>query len=161
MHRRSVPWGLAALLVLAAAGVAAHEFQSSRSSSTLTPVSVTQDFAARGLVLAPDPSFGLEPGSPAHAVGPVLTNRCRAVSQGVVIVIVTRSTAEAKGLLTRYQASKLASDASVCGSPDYRMWQARNVAASFSSCDYLDGVIREATAPAQAAVATVMAGLRR
>jgi hypothetical protein len=39
------------------------------------------------------------------------------------------------------------------------MWQARNVVASFSSYDYLDGVAREATSPAEAAVATVLAAI--
>jgi hypothetical protein len=67
--------------------------------------------------------------------------------------------AEAKSLLTRYQASKAVGARSVCGSRNYRMWQARNVVASFSSCDYLDGVVREATSPAEAAVAAVVAGI--
>lgn len=155
---RWVLLGLAGLLVVAAAGLA-HKYRSSRSTSTVTPAKVTRDFATRGLALEADPSFGLEPGSRAHLVGPVLSNRRRAASQGVVTVIVTRSTAEAKSLLTRYQASSAKGARSVCGSTNYRVWQARNVVASFSSCDYLDGAAREATSPAEAAVATVMAAI--
>jgi hypothetical protein len=151
-------WGAAVLFVVGAVGLA-HQYRGSSSSSTLTPARVTREFATRGLALEADPSSGLAPGSHAHLVGPVLWNRPRAAVQGVVTVIVTRSASEAKGLLTRFQASNLASEPSVCGSADYRMWQARNVVASFTSCDYVDGVAQEATSPAETAVATAMAAL--
>jgi hypothetical protein len=155
---RWAPWGAAILLVVAALGLV-HQYRASRSPSTLTPAKVAVEFAARGLALEADPSFGLEPGTHAHVLGHVLSNRRRAATQGVVTVIVTRSASEAKSLLTRFQASNLASDRSVCGSANYRMWQARNVVASFTSCDYLDGVAQEATSPAEAAVATAMGAL--
>jgi hypothetical protein len=161
LHVARTRWmllGAATLLIVGAVGLA-HRYRASRSSSTLTPAKVTREFATRGLALEADPSSGLAPTSHAHLVGPVLWNRRRAAVQGVVTVTVTRTASEARSLLSRFQASDLARDRSVCGSPDYRMWQARNVVASFTSCDYLDGLAQEATSPAEAAVATAMAAL--
>jgi hypothetical protein len=155
---RLVLLGLAGMVAVAAAALV-REYRSSGSSSTLTPAKVKREFAARGLVLEADPSGGLAPGSHAHLVGPVLSNRQHAARQGVITVTVLRSAAEAKGLLTRFQAAWDPDARSVCGSTDYGMWQARNVVASFTSCDYLDGAAREATAPADAALASAMADI--
>ena len=157
---RWILWGLAGVLAVAGLAVAVRALRSDGSRSTITTAAVTRAFAARGIALEADPDLGLAPGLVAHVEG-ILWNRPRASSEGVVIVIVTRSTAEARAL-SAHQMAPTTRD--VCGettAKDFRTWQSRNVVASLSSCDYIDGAMREATAPANATVSAVMGDIAR
>jgi hypothetical protein len=131
----------------------------SRSSSTtkaaITLSGVTRAFAARGIAIERETNAMLEPGTTAHVKG-ILWNQPHASSQGVLTVLVVGSAAEAKRLSLRHPDPTVTD---ICGgttASDYHTWQARNVVASLSRCNYTSTPERRATAPADMTVATVM-----
>ena len=122
MPRRWILGGLAGLLLLTGAGVGVRMLREGRSTATMTTSAVTRAFAARRIALEVEPTFGLPIGSTAHALG-VLSNRPAASRQGVVVVIVVRSGAEARGLGSRHMNPK---SRNVCGdmtADDFRVCQ--------------------------------------
>ncbi len=87
-----------------------------------------------------------------------LTNQPHASGQGVVEVVVLRSSAEALGVV-RYGRRLDLTGRDLCGDTgavDLERLQTRNVVATFSACDYADTPARLATAPVRSAVAEVM-----
>ena len=154
MPRRWILRGIAGILLLAGGGLAMRILREGNSTAAMTTSAVTRAFAARGIALEVEPKFGLPIGSTEHALG-IFSNRPASSRQGVVVVIVVRSSAQAKALGSRRIDPH---SRNVCGgktASDYRVWQSRNVVATLSKCDYLHGQ-HEATAPAFAEVASVM-----
>ena len=149
--------GTAGLLVLAGIGIAILASRAGSRTSPATVAAVTRAFAARRVVLQIDASAGLAPGVRAHPLG-FLTNQPHASTQGLVEVVVLRSTAEALGL-ARYSRRLDLTARDPCGDTgavDLERLQTRNGIATFSACDYADTPARLATASVRSAVAEVM-----
>ena len=147
MARRAILGGLAALLIVVVAAVALNENQSDPSDRAVSAQRASQAFASRGIVLAPEVNAGLAPGSKEH-LRAVLWNHDDATRQGVISVIVVASTAEARALAARHPA---AADRDGCGgtvATDSRTWLARNIVATLSRCNYIDGGTTLASNPA-------------
>jgi hypothetical protein len=155
MRTRWIVGGLAGLVIVAGVALAVHSRSASDTKAAITPAAVTRAFAARGIAIEHDANAMLEPGTTAHVRG-ILWNQPHASSQGVLTVLVVGSAAEARRLSLRHPDPTVTD---VCGgttASDYHTWQARNVVASLSRCDYTNTPERRATAPADMTVATVM-----
>ena len=157
MRRSRLVAGTVVLVAVAGIGVAIQASRAGSSTSPATVSAVTRAFAARRVQLEIDASAGLAPGVRAHPLG-FLTNQPHASTQGLVEVVVLRSTAEALGL-ARYSRRLDLTARDPCGDTgavDLERLQTRNVIATFSACDYADTPARLATAPVGSAVAEVM-----
>jgi hypothetical protein len=158
MHKRSVSLGLAALLIVVVGAVAVHEHGSSSPGRIVTWQGARQAFAARGIALTREPNAGLAMGSKEHFRG-ALWNYDAAPRQGVVSILLVASEAEARAVAARHMA---ATDRDPCGGTvagDFHTWQARNVIASLSTCNYLGGGSSFASSPATANINLAMQDL--
>jgi hypothetical protein len=161
MRTRWVLAGVAGMLAVAGVVAAIRSSQPRSHSSPATVSTVTKAFAARHIALEIDGAGteGLAPGVPGHPMA-FLSNQ-PASGQGVVQVVVLRSTAEALGVI-RYGKRLDLSATDVCGrtlAVDLERLQTRNVVVTFSRCDYVDKPIRLAPASAGSIVAEVMRDL--
>ena len=150
--------GVAAILAVAGFVAAIRSSQSGSQSSPATVSAVTKAFAARHIVLEIDGAgtVGLAPGVPGHPIA-FLSNQ-PASGQGVVQVVLLRSSAEALGVV-RYGKRLDLSGTDLCGrtlAADLERLQTRNVVVTYSRCDYVDKPIRLAPASAASVVAQVM-----
>jgi hypothetical protein len=157
MHRRWVVGGLAGVLAVAAVGLAIRAASSGPARKPETIASVSRAFSAIGIPLEVEGGDGGVQQF-LYRVHPLasLSNRPHTSRQGVVSVEILPTVAQAKILIAQQMNP---ADRDVCGgttAADYGQWQARNVVASFSRCDYTRQPFREAATPAISAVAAVM-----
>jgi hypothetical protein len=157
MYKRFALLGLAGLALVGVVGVAVHEHgSSSRDGAAVTWRGAQKAFAARGIALVREPNIELPLGSKEHFRGALMNDGATA-RQGVVTILLVASEAEARAVAARHMA---ASDRGPCGgtvATDYHTWQARNVIASLSTCNYLAGAqATYASSPATASINRAM-----
>ena len=155
MRTRWLLGGVAGIILVAGVGVVVRASHSGSKQVPETIESVTHAFAIRGIALEPELNAGLAPGVKAHPLG-ILWNGSRASREGVISVIVLPSVAQAK-LVNAQHMPPTARD--VCGglpAADHRQWQAGNIVATFSRCDYTKQPFHEAATPASSTVDSVM-----
>jgi hypothetical protein len=140
MRRRWLLGGVAWVLVLAGVGLAIRASQSDAKKTPASIASVTKAFAARGIALELSSQAALAPDEKGRAPLGILWNQPSASRQGLVTVVVLRSTADAQGVV-RYTRRLDVSVPDSCGRKlalDYSELQSGNVFATFSRCDYTD-----------------------
>ena len=155
MRTRWLLAGVAGIILIAGVGLVVRSSHPGSKQAPVTIASVTRAFAARGIALEPELDAGVAPGVKAHPLG-ILWNGSRASREGVVSVIVLPSVAQAK-LVNAQHMPPTARD--VCGglpAADHRQWQAGNIVATFSRCNYTKQPFHEAATPASSAVDAVM-----